>query len=43
MAGRIFDTRHSYDLAWLIITVAGLLGAGAVYLIRSNEAVKKSL
>ena len=23
MAGRIFDTRHSYDLAWLIITVAG--------------------
>jgi MFS family permease len=33
MAGRIFDLRHSYDLAWLIITVAGILGAGAVSLI----------
>ncbi len=31
MAGRIFDMRHSYDLAWLIITVAGVLGAAAVY------------
>ena len=38
MAGRIFDTRHSYDLAWLIIAVAGTLGAVAVYLIRTNEA-----
>jgi len=33
MAGRIFDLRHSYDLAWLIITVAGILGAGAIFLI----------
>jgi MFS family permease len=41
MAGRIFDTRHSYDLAWLIITAAGLLGAGAVYLIASNEVGRK--
>jgi len=38
MAGRIFDIRHSYDLAWLIITIAGILGAVAVYLIRANEA-----
>lgn len=37
MAGRIFDLRHSYDLAWGIITVAGILGAGAVFLIRTNE------
>ena len=36
MAGHIFDTRHSYDLAWVIITAAGLIGAGAVYLIRSG-------
>jgi len=42
MAGRIFDTRHSYDLAWLIITVAGVLGTGAVYLIRTNETKKTS-
>jgi len=36
MAGRIFDMRHSYDLAWLIITVAGVLGAGVVFLIATN-------
>jgi MFS family permease len=41
MAGRIFDTRHSYDLAWLIITAAGILGAVAVFLITSNEAGRK--
>jgi MFS family permease len=41
MAGRIFDTRHTYDLAWLIITVAGILGAAAVFLISSNEAGRK--
>jgi MFS family permease len=33
MAGRLFDIRHSYDLAWMIITLASALGAGAVYLI----------
>jgi len=37
MAGRIFDLRHSYDLAWLIITVAGVIGAGAVFLIASTR------
>jgi sugar phosphate permease len=41
MAGRIFDTRHSYDLAWLIITAAGMLGAAAVFLIASNEVRRK--
>ncbi len=41
MAGRIFDTRHSYDLAWLIITVAGMLGAAAVFLIASNAVGTK--
>ena len=38
MAGHIFDTRHSYDLAWIIITAAGLTGAAAVYLIRSGRS-----
>lgn len=38
MAGRIFDLRYNYDLAWLIITVAGVLGATAVFLIRSSKA-----
>ena len=31
MAGKIFDTYHSYGLAWAILTVAGLLGAAAIY------------
>ena len=33
MAGRIFDTSHSYQLAWIILTVACLLGAAAIYAI----------
>jgi MFS family permease len=33
LAGRIFDTYHSYDLAWLMITAGGLLGAAIVYMI----------
>lgn len=41
MAGRIFDTRRSYDLAWFIISGAGILGACAVYLIRTNQMRKK--
>jgi MFS transporter, OFA family, oxalate/formate antiporter len=36
MAGHIFDVRHSYNLAWMIITAAGLMGALAIFLI-SNE------
>ena len=43
MAGRIFDTRHNYDLAWFIISLAGILGAGAVYLIRANKMGNKRL
>jgi len=38
MAGRIFDTRHSYNLAWGIITAGGILGAAAVYLISTSGA-----
>ena len=30
-AGRIFDVYHSYNLAWGIMTVAAVLGAGAIY------------
>jgi MFS family permease len=33
LAGRIFDIYHSYNLAWAIFTVGGLLGAGAIYAI----------
>jgi MFS family permease len=34
IAGTIFDARHSYDLAWRIMAVAGLLGAGVIYAVR---------
>jgi MFS family permease len=34
IAGTIFDARHSYDLAWKIMAVAGLLGAGVIYAVR---------
>ena len=39
MAGYIFDTRHSYNLAWAIITVGGILGALAIYLISTDRTV----
>jgi MFS family permease len=38
MAGHIFDTRHSYNLAWGIITAGGILGAAAICLISSNRS-----
>ncbi|MGD0226300.1 MAG: MFS transporter [Terriglobia bacterium] len=34
LAGRIFEATHSYDLAWSIITAAGILGAAAIYAVR---------
>jgi MFS family permease len=40
MAGHIFDTRHSYNLAWSLITVGGILGSLAVYLISTDRPVR---
>jgi MFS family permease len=31
MVGKMFDVQHSYDLAWRIVAVGALVGAGAVY------------
>jgi len=31
LAGRIFDVYHSYNWAWCVITVCGVLGALAIY------------
>jgi MFS family permease len=31
IAGRIFDSQHSYESAWKILAAAGLLGAAAIY------------
>jgi MFS family permease len=36
LAGRIYDTRHSYDLVWLIITAAGILSAILIYFISAK-------
>ncbi len=37
LAGWIFDTYRTYDLAWLALTVAGLLGAATVYAISPTK------
>ena len=39
MVGKIFDGRHSYDLAWKITAVAGMIGGLAIYAIRPGKAV----
>jgi MFS family permease len=31
VAGRLFDVYHSYDLAWKLMAVAGVMGAAAIY------------
>ena len=38
IAGRIFDTRHSYDLAWKMMAAAGLIGAAAIYAVSATPA-----
>lgn len=42
IAGRMFDASHSYDLAWNVIAVAGLIGASAIFAI-SPGAEKASV
>jgi MFS family permease len=37
LAGRIFEATHSYDLAWGIIATAGILGAAAIYAVRTRR------
>jgi MFS transporter, OFA family, oxalate/formate antiporter len=34
--GKMFDTRHSYDLAWKIIAILGMAGAAAIYAMPSH-------
>jgi MFS transporter, OFA family, oxalate/formate antiporter len=42
MAGRIFDARHSYDLAWKFMAIAGVVGAAAIYAIASFSHSKQT-
>jgi MFS transporter, OFA family, oxalate/formate antiporter len=37
LAGRIFDTRHTYDLAWIVMSVAAALGAALIYAISPDR------
>jgi MFS family permease len=40
LAGRIFDAYHSYRLAWLIMSLAGVLGAAAVYAVSPERSAR---
>jgi MFS family permease len=42
IAGRIFDARHSYELAWNVIAVAGMLGAAAIFAVSPNSGQTSS-
>jgi MFS family permease len=37
IVGRIFDARHSYDLAWKLTAAAGILGAIAIYAVSPGK------
>lgn len=46
VAGRIFDVTHSYQLAWTVFAISGVMGAAAIYAIsvpskRLNTAKEK--
>jgi len=36
LAGRIFDAYHSYDLAWVIMTIAATTGAALIYAVKPD-------
>jgi len=42
MAGRIFDARHSYDLAWKLMAIAGVVGAAAIYAVSALSHRKQA-
>jgi MFS family permease len=37
LAGRIFDTYHSYDLAWIIMCSAAVVGAATIYAVSPHR------
>ncbi|MGH9432572.1 MAG: hypothetical protein ACRD3T_13605, partial [Terriglobia bacterium] len=40
LAGQIFDTYHSYSVAWYIMAGAGVLGAIAIYAVAPRQEQK---
>jgi MFS family permease len=43
LAGRIFEATHSYNLAWSIITAAGIAGAAAIYAVRPPSGATRKV
>jgi len=41
LAGRIFDAHGSYDLAWIIVTAAAVLGAAMIYAIAPERTARE--
>jgi len=37
LAGKIFDTQHTYGLAWIIMSVGAAAGAGLIYAVRPER------
>jgi MFS family permease len=42
LAGKIFEATHSYDLAWTIITAAGIIGAVAIFAVSPGRGARSS-
>jgi MFS family permease len=40
LAGRIFDKYHTYDLAWIIMAIAGTIGAAMTYAVQSDRGIE---
>lgn len=39
--GKIFDTRHSYELGWKIIAILGVVGAAAIYAVPYSLRIRR--
>lgn len=40
LAGKIFDTRHNYDLAWLMMSAAAATGAALIYVVSPERQAR---
>jgi MFS family permease len=40
LAGKIFDTYHTYSPAWIAVTVAGVVGAAAIYAVSPQRRAR---
>jgi MFS family permease len=43
LAGRVFDVSHSYNAAWIAVTVTGLAGAATIYAISTRREPASSM